>query len=83
MRNGQSYKTVIDTLTDEVVNTPCAREGFDELGIRGYIQGISCANDNSIFVYGCAGNGALVRFYDIADKNKYVISTKDGKYFSR
>ena len=75
--------TVIDTLTDEVVNTPCAREGFDELGIRGYIQGISCANDNSIFVYGCAGNGALVRFYDIADKNKYVISTKDGKYFSR
>ena len=25
-------------------------------------------NDNSIFVYGCAGNGALVRFYDIAEK---------------
>ena len=74
--------TVIDTVTDEVVNTPCAKEGFDALGIRGYIQGISCAADDSIFVYGCAGNGALVRFYDVAKSNKYVISTKDGKFFS-
>jgi len=82
--NGQNDSiSVIDTVTDEMVNTPCAREGFNALGIRGYIQGISCAHDDSIYVYGCAGNGAIVRFYDIANKNKYIISTKDGKYFSK
>ena len=75
--------TVIDTMTDEVVNTPCAREGFDALGIRGYIQGISCGKDDSIYVYGCSGNGAIVRFFDIADKNKYVVSYKGGKYISK
>lgn len=75
--------SVIDTLTDTVVNTPSAKEGFKALGISGYIQGISCAPDNSIYVYGCAGNGALVRFYDIVHKNKYVIATKEGKLFSK
>ncbi len=74
--------TVIDTLTDEAVNTPCAAEGFKALGLKGYIQGISCGADNSIFVYGCSGNGAIVRFYDIANENKYVISSRAGKYYS-
>lgn len=74
--------SVIDTLTDTVVNTPCAREGFEKLGIRGYIQGISCGKDDSIFVYGCSGNGAIVRFYDVVNSNKYVISYEGGQYFS-
>ncbi len=74
--------TVIDTLTDEVVNTPCARRGFDALGITGYIQGISCGRDDSIYVYGCKGNGAIVRFFDIAHSNRYVISYPGGKYVS-
>lgn len=75
--------TVIDTTTDQVVNTPCAREGFDALGITGYIQGISCGKDDSIYVYGCSGNGAIVRFFDVANSNDYVISYKDGKYYSK
>lgn len=74
--------SVIDTQTDTVVNTPCARKGFEALGLRGYIQGISCGKDNSIFVYGCSGNGALVRFYDVAEKNRYVISYNGGMYLS-
>ena len=74
--------SVIDTLIDEVVNTPCAREGFEALGITGYIQGISCGKDNSIYVYGCSGNGALVRFFDVANSNKYIISNKGEKYIS-
>lgn len=72
--------SVIDTETDEVVNTPCAAEGFEKLGLRSYIQGISCGADNSIFVYGCSGNGAIVRFFDVASSNKYIVSSKDGKY---
>lgn len=75
--------SVIDTLTDTVINTPCAREGFRALGIRGYIQGISCGKDDSVYVYGCSGNGALVRFFDITDSNHYVISYPGGKYESR
>ncbi len=74
--------SVIDTEIDEVINTPCAREGFDALGIKGYIQGISCGKDDSIYVYGCEGNGAIVRFFDIASSNKYVISHRGEKYFS-
>ena len=65
--------SVIDTLTDEVVNTPCARRGFEALGITGYIQGITAAQDDSIFVYGCKGNGAIVKFMDIINSNKYII----------
>ena len=75
--------TVIDTTINEVVNTPCAREGFDALGIVGYIQGISCGCDNSIYVYGCSGNGAIVRFDDIANSNKFTVSWKGGKYSSK
>ena len=74
--------SVIDTQIDEVINTPCAQEGFEALGLVGYIQGISCAVDNSIFVYGCAGNGSLVRFSDITNGNHYVISHEGGKYIS-
>ena len=72
--------SVIDTEIDEIVNKPCAEEGFNKLGLKSYIQGISCGADNSIFVYGCSGNGAIVRFYDVANSNKYIISSKEGKY---
>ena len=74
--------SVIDTEIDEVVNTPCAREGFNALGLTGYIQGISCGQDDSIYVYGCKGNGAIVRFFDVAKSNKYMISYEGGKYES-
>lgn len=74
--------SVIDTATDTVVNTPCAKAGFDKLEIRGYIQGISCGKDDSVYVYGCSGNGAIVRFFDIVNSNKYVISYPGGKYVS-
>ena len=74
--------SVIDTRTDTVVNTPCAREGFKALGLTGYIQGISCGVDDSIFVYGCSGNGALVRFFDVANSNRYIISTPTSYYQS-
>ncbi|MBR3966367.1 MAG: hypothetical protein IKJ91_04745 [Clostridia bacterium] len=74
--------SVIDTLTDEVVNTPCARRGFEALGITGYIQGITAAQDDSIFVYGCKGNGAIVKFMDIINSNKYIISYEGGMYIS-
>ena len=73
--------TVIDTQTDSVVNTPCAKEGFEALGIEGYIQGISCGKDDSVYVYGCSGNGAIVRFFDVANSNKYIISCKGKKYY--
>ena len=72
--------SVIDTEIDEVVNTPCAEDGFKKLGLVSYIQGISCGEDNSIFVYGCSGNGAIVRFFDVASSNKYIISSMAGKY---
>lgn len=74
--------SVIDTVTDAVVNTPCAKVGFDKLGIRGYIQGISCGKDDSVYVYGCSGNGAIVRFFDVVNSNRYVISYPGGKYVS-
>lgn len=74
--------SVIDTLIDEVVNTPCARKGFDALGITGYIQGISCGKDDSVYVYGCSGNGAIVRFIDVANSNRYMISYKGVIYDS-
>lgn len=74
--------SVIDTVTDTVVNTPCAKAGFDKLGIRGYIQGISCGKDDSVYVYGCSGNGAIVRFFDVVNSNRYVISYPGGKYVS-
>ncbi len=74
--------SVIDTQTDTVINTPCAREGFDKLGIKGYIQGITCGENDSIYVYGCSGNGAIVRFDDITKSNKYTISYEKGKYTS-
>ncbi len=75
--------SVIDTATDEVVNTPCAREGFEKLGLKGYIQGISNAGENSIFVYDCSGSGALVRFTDVVNANRYVISYPGGRYDSK
>lgn len=70
--------SVIDTRTDEVVGTPTAREGFDRLGIKGYIQGISIGPDDEVYVYGCSGNGALVRFTDITSSPRWTISYPGG-----
>lgn len=81
--DGEDSISVIDTATDTVVNTPCANEGFKALGLTGYIQGISCGSDDSIFVYGCSGNGAIVRFFDVAHSNKYIISYSGGRYESK
>ncbi len=74
--------SVIDTTTDTVVNTVSARAGFEALGLTGYIQGISVATDDAIYVYGCSGNGALVRFTEITGKGAYEISYRDGTYAS-
>ena len=74
--------TIIDTTTDSVVNTITARQGFDALGITGYIQGISAGKDDSIYVYGCSGNGALVRFTDITGHGEYEIVYQGGRYAS-
>lgn len=66
--------SVIDTEVDEVVATPSAREGFEKLGITGYIQGISIGRNDEVYVYGCSGNGALVRF----TTSPYPLLTKEG-----
>ena len=74
--------SVIDTTVDEVVATPSARPGFEKLGIKGYIQGISIGRNDEVYVYGCSGNGALVRFTDIVGKGDWAISYPEGKLFS-
>ncbi len=75
--------SVIDMVTDEVVATPRARAGFDRLGIKGYIQGISIGQNDEVFVYGCSGNGALVRFEDITGVGRWTISWPGGKLSSK
>jgi len=74
--------SVVDTLTDTVVNTVSARDGFQKLGFDGKIriQGISAAVDDSVFVYECSGVGAIVRFTDILGKGGFTVSCKEGKY---
>lgn len=74
--------SVIDTMTDKLVSTPCARAGFEKLGIIGYIQGISIGLNDEVYVYGCSGNGALVKFWDIVDDPKWMISYAGGKISS-
>ncbi len=74
--------SIIDTELDEVVNTISAKSGFEKLNIRGYIQGITVGKADDIFVYGCAGNGALVKFWDIYGKGKWMISYPGGKISS-
>jgi len=71
--------SMIDTETDEVVATPSAREGFEKLGITGYIQGISIGRNDEVYVYGCSGNGALVRF---APDGSWAVSYPGGKLSS-
>ena len=64
-----------------MVNTLSARKGFEALGLpNACIQGISAAQDDSIFVYECSGYGALVKFSDIAGKGTFVVSWKGGKH---
>lgn len=74
--------SVIDTTSDTVAATVSARAGFERLGITGYIQGISVGTDGSIYVYGCSGNGALVRFNDITSDPSWTIAWPGGKLSS-
>lgn len=74
--------SVIDTEIDEVVAAPCAGEGFDRLGITGYIQGISIGRNDEVYVYGCSGNGALVRYSDVAGNGDWAISYPGGRLAS-
>ena len=73
-------RLVLTTLenTAEIVGD----NGFAKLGIKGYIQGISCGKSNEIYVYGCSGNGAIVRFTDIIKSSRYEISYPGGKFQS-
>lgn len=71
--------SVIDVEIDEVVATPSAREGFEKLGITGYIQGISIGRNDEIYAYGCSGNGALVRFSNLRGSGEWTISYPHGK----
>lgn len=85
--------SVIDTKTDNLVLTHSAREGFEKLGIKGYIQGISIGSritdhesrikHDVVYVYGCSGNGAIVRFEDITGSGKWTISYPHGKLSSK
>jgi len=77
--NRQDAKIAKGVRLDEVVATHSAREGFEKLGIRGYIQGISIGRNDEVYVYGCSGNGALVRFTDIASSGTWSISYPGGK----
>jgi hypothetical protein len=65
-----------------VIGTPSAREGFEKLGITGYIQGISIGRNDEVYVYGCSGNGALVRFEDVTSSPRWTISYPGGKLSS-
>lgn len=71
--------SVIDTVSDEPAATISARSGCDALGITGYIQGISIGRQDEVYAYGCAGNGALVRFDDIAGAARWTVSYPGGK----
>ena len=72
--------SVIDAEKEQVINTLSAREGFRKLGYeKGYIQGITAARDDSIFVYECSEIGAIVKFDDIIGQGSYAVSCRNGK----
>jgi len=71
--------SVIDTVTDTLVRNISADAGFKNLGIDGYIQGLSVGLGDEIYVYGCSGNGAIVRFSDIYTSPRWAISYHGGK----
>lgn len=75
--------SVIDTTVDQVIATHSARAGFERLGTTGLIQGISVGRDDSIYVYGCSGTGAIVRFRDVASSGEWTISYPGGNVSSR
>jgi len=78
--DGSNAITIIDTLTDSLFAHISCDEGFKQLGITGYIQGISVGAGDEIYVYGCSGNGALACFYDLyGGCPKWVISYPGGK----
>ena len=69
----------LDFVTDSLVATHSARQGFEDLGITGYIQGISIGRNDEVYVYGCSGNGAIVRFEDVTGAGRWTISYPGGK----
>jgi len=71
--------SVIDTETDSLIATHSAKEGFQKLCITGYIQGISIGRNDEVYVYGCSGNGAIVRFEDVTASGRWTISYPGGK----
>ena len=75
--------SVIDTTIDEAVATHSARPGFEELRITGYIQGISIGRNDEVYVYGCSGSGAIVRFEDVTGSGRWTISYPGGKLSSK
>lgn len=80
--DGDDSITVIDTNCDEAVMTLTAKKGFMALQQQSYIQGISIGQNDEIYVYGCAGNGALVKFTDICTGGRWMIGSAKGKYSS-
>lgn len=71
--------SIIDTRIDDIAATVSARAGFERLGLRGFIQGITCGQNGEIFVYDCSGSGALVKFWDILGEGNWIVSYPGGK----
>jgi len=76
--DGEDSITVIDT---ENLNSRkySACNAFDNLGVKGRIQGITYGADNGFYVYDCSGNGALVRFYPF-NESPYCEVSCHGRY---
>ncbi|MDR1901288.1 MAG: hypothetical protein LBQ88_03260 [Treponema sp.] len=69
--------TVLALETQDLCKYSCS-EGFDKLGVKGYIQGISADSQNRIYVYDCSGTGILVRFSPFIAQPIYEIAYKTG-----
>lgn len=54
------------------------RPGFESLGLKGYLQGISIGTDDSIYVYNCSGDGAIAHFIPNGDSMDYHIASPYG-----
>jgi len=76
--DGENSITCLD-VKDWTTRKFSCDEGFKKLGIDGYIQGISMGMDNCVYVYGCSGNGAIVRFKPFDKNPTYEISFPGSK----
>jgi len=47
-----------------------------------FVKEIPVGANDQVYVYGCSGNGALVRFTDIAKIGGWMISCLGGKFWS-